>query len=47
VPTAGSNASSGGDLVTVAGARIYPSPTAPPITDTLALRRRIAIALRS
>ena len=32
-PTAGSDASAGGDLVAVAGARIYPSPTASPIAD--------------
>ena len=32
-PAAGSDASAGGDVVAVAGARIYPSPTASPIAD--------------
>jgi hypothetical protein len=32
-PAAGSAGSAGGDLVAVTGARIYPSPTAPPIAD--------------
>ena len=32
-PAAGSDVSAGGDVVAVAGARIYPSPTASPIAD--------------
>jgi imidazolonepropionase-like amidohydrolase len=45
-PTAGSDASPSGQVIAVTGARIYPSPTAPPITDgTIVVTRGVITAV--